>query len=72
MTGRPSCQRRFFEDCEVGDEYRHPLGRMLDRKATSGPRFRGREREDVRRAAVRHIPAGAYEVLSVGTPVRRD
>jgi itaconyl-CoA hydratase len=29
MTIKPGWQGRFFEDFEVGDEYRHPLGRTV-------------------------------------------
>jgi itaconyl-CoA hydratase len=29
MTVKPSWEGRFFEDFEVGDEYRHPLGRTI-------------------------------------------
>ncbi|MCW5656872.1 MAG: MaoC family dehydratase [Burkholderiaceae bacterium] len=29
MTVKPGWQGRFFEDFEVGDEYRHPLGRTV-------------------------------------------
>ncbi|MES3015943.1 MAG: MaoC family dehydratase, partial [Pseudomonadota bacterium] len=29
MSVKPGWEGRFFEDFEVGDEYRHPLGRTL-------------------------------------------
>jgi itaconyl-CoA hydratase len=29
MTVKPGWEGRFFEDLEVGDEYRHPLGRTV-------------------------------------------
>ena len=31
MTVKPGWEGRYFEDFEVGDVYRHPLGRTITR-----------------------------------------
>ena len=38
MTVKPGWEGRYFEDFEVGDVYRHPLGRWTTSKRPSGRR----------------------------------